>query len=56
MGREGGKGGGAKKCGFMLSLAAAVIPSQPSGLCGLAPRGLAVRGRLVLGLNLRAEN
>lgn len=35
-GEEGGRG---KKYGFMLSLAAAVIPSQPSGLFGLAPRG-----------------
>lgn len=41
-GRKGeGEGGGGrgKKYGFMLSLAAAVIPSQPSGLFGLAPRG-----------------
>lgn len=41
-------GGGAKRYGFMLSLAAAVIPSQPSGLFELAPRGL-------ICLNLWAE-
>lgn len=37
-----GRGGraGAKKYGFILSLAAAVIPSQPSGLFELALRRL----------------
>lgn len=35
-GGEGQREGRGKKYGFMLSLAAAVIPSQPSGLFGLA--------------------